>query len=492
MRRHTFAHSWSLIRRGWPGAKSRGSRTRRPLVVELLEERAVLSTFYTSPTGSDDNPGTFEEPFQTLARGASALQPGDTLLVFPGMYEEQLINRIPSGTDWDNPVTLRALDPFDPPVIRPGPGSDRVLHFGRAGASVLHHISVEGFVLDATNARYDAVKITDGAHHIRLMYSEVTRARSHAILVSNPASTHNEFIGLYVHNSGSADLSPLPHAFYISTSHNLIEGCVIHDIAGHGVHIYNSGVGTPDFNVVRNNWVFNLRRKTGVTIGTGRGNLVYNNVVAWNQNGIGVDYGARDTLVYNNTVFANGDFNIFVGYHNATYNTTLRNNIAYQVRVAPNDLSLLANARGVVAENNLTGRPIRNLGTGVTLRGNLLGDPLLVDPDSSDFHLQAESPAVDAGLSLPEVLDDIEGVPRPQGGAYDLGAFELAATAPLRGGSPGLDRGAADAAGVVAALLGRRPEPLSLSAGRGWDAGFAVGVVECEGVHCESVSAEAV
>lgn len=42
-----------------------------------------------------------------------------------------------------------------------------------------------------------------------------------------------------------------------------------------------------------------------------------------------------------------------------------------------------------------------------------------------DFHLRPGSPAIDAGLALPDVVVDLEGRSRPQGSAYDVGALEF-------------------------------------------------------------------
>ena len=52
-------------------------------------------------------------------------------------------------------------------------------------------------------------------------------------------------------------------------------------------------------------------------------------------------------------------------------------------------------------------------------------DPKFVAPESHDFHLQADSPAIDAGIALPGVPDDLEGVPRPQGNGWDIGPYEF-------------------------------------------------------------------
>lgn len=55
---------------------------------------------------------------------------------------------------------------------------------------------------------------------------------------------------------------------------------------------------------------------------------------------------------------------------------------------------------------------------------NLDGDPLFVAPELGDYHLQSDSPARDSGETV-DVVQDLEGVARPQGNGFDRGAFEL-------------------------------------------------------------------
>ncbi len=51
-------------------------------------------------------------------------------------------------------------------------------------------------------------------------------------------------------------------------------------------------------------------------------------------------------------------------------------------------------------------------------------NPLFVNPGSGDFHLQAGSPAIDAGVGV-SYSTDVEGNPVPMGSVPDLGAYEV-------------------------------------------------------------------
>ena len=92
---------------------------------------------------------------------------------------------------------------------------------------------------------------------------------------------------------------------------------------------------------------------------------------------------------------------------------------------------------------------------------NLDSDPLFVDPANGDLHLQADSPAIDAGTATGAPAFDLDGVARPQDGDgdaaadFDMGAYEYEYVAPstvdvslaagwnLVAGGPGTDFGSA-------------------------------------------------
>lgn len=64
--------------------------------------------FFVSPEGSDANPGTLEQPFETLAKATPVLEPGDTCYLREGTYYE-VLRPIRSGTA-AQPITFRNFE----------------------------------------------------------------------------------------------------------------------------------------------------------------------------------------------------------------------------------------------------------------------------------------------------------------------------------------------------------------------------------------------
>ena len=137
--------------------------------------------------------------------------------------------------------------------------------------------------------------------------------------------------------------------------------------------------------------------------------VVENNVVITDHwHGISF-YGMRDSRIVNNTVI---DINsespgppwIMVTAHKDgrhSSNVLVRNNLATKLTLDGDNL---------VADHNL----VFNMGDAA---------PLFVAPPYN-LHLQPASAAIDSGNAALAPLTDIEGVPRPQGAGFDLGAYE--------------------------------------------------------------------
>jgi len=364
----------------------------------------IQGDYFVATNGSDSNPGTISQPFRTIAKGVSMLTPGKTLLVRSGTYAESLQNTIPGGTSWSSPVTVAAY-PGDTVTIEPTSqqNAQSVLMF--YGASE-QYIIVQGFIINAQNVTHDAVKITNSssagaASHIRITDCEVENAPQNGILTSNGAVS-NEFLNLLVHNNGSTNY--LYHGFYISTQSNTVSGSTSYSNGGRGIQVYAEGSTTKcNNNVISGNKCYNnglSGRGPGISVASGTGIQVYNNICYGNTLGIQVDYwNPTNTRVVNNTVDGNGsDGGIYIG--TVATGTLVENNIVYN--------------------NTLV-----NMGISTSLAMNLVGvNPLFVNLAGHDYHLTSGSPAIDAGTATNAPSTAFDGSTRPLVAGFDIGAYE--------------------------------------------------------------------
>lgn len=389
--------------------------------VDIPDEVPVdVNATYVATTGSDASSCTAAQniatPKRTLNSAVACLSPGETLYIRAGVYVESLIHNIPAGTSWSSPVTVAAY-PGESVTLKPAVGADFVLRF----VAPQQYIVIDGLILDGSNVGYDVIKITaqsstGPAHHIRIQRSEVMNARANpttpctstqiardgtvipgpcgqGILLTDDGG-YNEFIDLDVHDNGRTDFD---HGIYMKSNNNVIDGCSFHRNSGWGIHKYPSG----NNNIIRNNRSYDNarigKRGTGILVSGGSGNLVYNNLVWGNRDGITAQYGESSARLYNNTVFGNSGR----GIYSDVPGTDIRNNIVYQ------------NGSAIT-------------GTGFTQSFNLVNvDPRFVSSSTADFRLQSTSPAIDRGTPISAVSTDIEGTTRPQGPGYDIGAHEV-------------------------------------------------------------------
>ncbi|MDJ0927435.1 MAG: DUF1565 domain-containing protein [Gammaproteobacteria bacterium] len=92
------------------------------LAVGFFGGAASATDYYLSPTGNDNNAGTQNQPWRTIARANSALQPGDTVYIQAGSYSGPIRpNR--SGTSHGNRIIYRAFGDGDVNIAAPVSGS---------------------------------------------------------------------------------------------------------------------------------------------------------------------------------------------------------------------------------------------------------------------------------------------------------------------------------------------------------------------------------
>ncbi|MCP4351061.1 MAG: hypothetical protein GY795_36820 [Desulfobacterales bacterium] len=66
-----------------------------------------------------------------------------------------------------------------------------------------------------------------------------------------------------------------------------------------------------------------------------------------------------------------------------------------------------------------------NIQYGYSGEGNIDDDPLFVNTENDDYRLTQNSPCIDKGTADNAPATDIDGVSRPQGNSYDMGAYEF-------------------------------------------------------------------
>lgn len=373
----------------------------------LAPSEANAATYYVAKTGSDSNSCTSVQstsnPKLTIKSGLSCLKAGDILSIRAGTYNERIDTQsqtVPTGTSWSTPVTIAAY-PGETVTLQPSSGYAVIQIVGNAQKYVVF----DRLVVDATSVSSRAVDLDgvnlSGAGSIRFTNCEIRNAPGNGVLIGR-GSMFNEFINCNFHHNGIAPTVgnlPVGHAIYIQASNNLIEGCEIHDNTGYGVHVYDGSTSAAHRNIIRRVKSYN-NGANGILIGSGTGNLAYNNLVYSNgKAGIQVGFNATDNKVYNNTVYANVGEGIQI--RSTSSNTQVINNIFYS-----------------------NGVNINNQGANTTLSNNLTTDPLFVNARGLNFRLRSGSAAVDKGIALSEVPDDHEGTPRPAGASCDIGADE--------------------------------------------------------------------
>lgn len=394
-----------------------------PPPVEPDPPPAARTTYYVAPDG--DNGRSCSEaqnistPKRTITEALSCLSPGQAIDVQEGIYPESFIGNIPAGTSWEQPVIIQGRA-GSKPTIKPAAGSEFVFRF----VGPQKYIILDNLIIDGSNVRYDAVKITitNGipAHHIRIKDSTVQNAGTgpcptapcggQGILVGN-GSHSNEFLNLLVRNNGRTDFD---HGYYFSSTYgNLIEGGIIEDNFGYGGKFDCSGdcAQESDSNILRNAIIRNNSRngyRGGWVINGGQNNEIDNCIFTGNASGINLTSTRGGNKIRNNTLVSNNasphSWNKYCMRSVSSSGDEFRNNICWNH--ASGDINLISGGT-INQSDNLLGR-----------------DPRFVDAAKGDFRLKTNSPAIDAGAMLPEVKTDKDGTPRPQGKGYDIGAYE--------------------------------------------------------------------
>jgi hypothetical protein len=397
------------------------------------------ATYYVATTGNDSYPGTQSQPFRTIKKGVSALRAGDTLYIRGGTYPEAIDSNaqaLPTGTSWSNAPLISAY-PGETVTLRPTGCVILSLAHDYIQYLIFKNLIIDGASLEVSTTVCEDVSfgsVGSAINHVRFDTLEIKNSPRNGMALRG---SDHEFINLHVHHNGmgaqQVGYGPGANGIYGVSTRTLFRGGSYHDNLCYGIREFNSGTGyLANYNVVENAAFFNNGRGKAFsgasTCGSGgggiilgdqhniaRNNILYNNLNALTAanggNGVGTDIQFLNNTVYGNTT-------AFTLGQNLTA-ILLANHIIHG-----NSVDFYNPFNGTLTVQT-------NLCSSSGMLCSLVGNPTFVNPAGNNYQLQSGSPAIDAGTSLSLVTSDFKGVARPQGGTYDIGAYEGTGTAAL-------------------------------------------------------------
>lgn len=376
--------------------------------------------YYVSLTGSDSNPGTSTKPWRTVAYAVASMVAGDTTYVRGGIYKEGIIKFGKSGTQ-SAPIKLLNA-PGESPIVDCIDASKFhrfILERGPRGLTPIGWITIEGF-------------------EIRNCHEGIKLHTAHDVTIRRN----------WIHDNGHGLLGNGTRILIDSNriNHNgQFEDCALNPSEcnkDHGIYANGTAIVITN-NLIYDNLAFGIQMN-----GTAR----YDR-----SKHAGPEYIlSRDWVVANNTFAYQNHAGGMVIWGSSCDNARIENNIFYEnaqtkpSRVAQGIHFTSMTCTGITIRNNLayasgSGGTIF-LGSGAnewvhyTQSGNMVNliDPRFVDapsipPPSPNFALTERSPAIDAGLTNAMAKIAFGGVSRPQGRAYDIGAYEYSAGSDTKG-----------------------------------------------------------
>jgi hypothetical protein len=379
------------------------------MVTLLITQTAHAVTYYVDRLlpGKDSNAGTTENTaFFTIAKCVTvAINPGDTCLVKNGTYTET-INLRYSGTA-GKPITLNNY-PGHSPVIKFATSSSRVyIQSILGGVNSISYVTVEGFEI---TGGWDGVKF-ENANNLVLRRNRIHHNHNQGILgwgyqvtIDQNTVNHN---GRFTECASTPSVCNKDHGLYISGTYFTITNNIVYDNLAHGIQV----AGYP----------YDPASHTSPAYAGGSNWTIANNTIAYQNYGVGIIFwqpGATNDRIENNIFYQNA--RLYTGgaqgvaFYNCGRGHIVRNNHMYAT--APGSVDGIADTAGgasYTASDNLIN----------VSNPNMLNAPGTL-PASPNFSLQSTSPAIDKGLHQSIIKVDYAGSARPQGSAFDIGAYE--------------------------------------------------------------------
>ncbi len=425
--------------------------TRPDLAGATLTRRA--GTYYISPAGSDSNPGSQSQPWRTIQKAADSLVAGDTVYILAGTYREGVTPQN-SGSP-GSPITYAAYP--GTVVTIDGASVDLPEWNGLFQVINQHDIRVSGLrVINSGPNPHNPGILVESSRDIVIENNYVRHSSDSGIGVwssQNVTIDHNEVEDACYNGYNESISVGGTDGFEVKNNHvhhNPKEGIDVKDGSANGKVFRNLVHHTEAVGIYVDAWdkhVYNIQvyangvhdvAADGFALGSEQGGLlenirVYNNI-AYNNKWVGIDlhscciaeHPVRNIQIVNNTLYNNGwdPWGGGISVSNSQAEQVLiRNNITsqnlyFQIAVDP------ATPTGnITIDHNLIDG-FRDTEGEVRGSAYVEGDPKFKDTVAADFHLGQGSPAIDRGAGTAAPTTDFDGIPRPAGAGYDIGAFE--------------------------------------------------------------------
>ena len=367
---------------------------------------AYGSTYYVSTGGRDSNSGAEQAPFRRISKAAEAARsPGDTVIVLDGVFDNEgivtnyetvrsVVSLRNSGIE-GRPITFRALHRgraiLDAGSTSPSGCNGAWAYFDLLNSS---WIVIEGFVI--RHGCYNGIRSNDRAHDVVIRWNDFgdignwenpAGPSSPSGIYLNHTESRFTFDGNSFHNIGGGSNFNQQHAIYTAASHVSIVNNIFYDIT-HGWAIQTAG---------------------------GSGVLIANNTFAATNS------------------HRSGQIELWDDEKPGSLaNVTVRNNIFYR----PSEIAIVTTLRGPIAgscyidHNVSTVRHLYDGGSPCNVRDNRTSiDPKFASLSKRfDFHLLPGSPAIRAGITIPEVTHDFDDHPWGASVPPDAGALAFVDT----------------------------------------------------------------
>lgn len=390
------------------------------------------ATYYVNNSGTPAceniaGNGTLAKPWCSITYGLSNMNSGDTLYVMAGTYNESLYIYRPAGT------------PAKWTVIKAYPG--HIVNLVGSGVNVGRNkiINTSYLVFDGFNiTNYNHGIYVENANNIKILNCDVHHIGQQAVTIHY--DSYNVLVqnckihdtrqwqyngeGLYIGTSSSGPLD--------NTNNITIRNSIIYNTTDEGIELKP---GTHDC-LIENNVLYNIMTDPDYAGSAGAieinqatiscpscinglqtwpsnpNHLVRNNIVHSSKTGIRAGTGSS---VYNNVIY-----NIQETFQGILVNNSSSDN--YMRKIYHNTVDLSADRAVIVSSG--TADVKNNIGPS-SLNNIVSNSSYFVSTvkGSEDYHLVSGSAPIDIGV-VTDITTDKDGNIRPQGGGFDIGAYE--------------------------------------------------------------------